>query len=71
MDEIYTYFTRLPDRIREIVRPCADGYTVYIEESLDHDARLDAYQHAIDHIERDDWSKDNVQAIESHAHKIA
>lgn len=69
MDNTYVYMVRLPDQIRETVLPCADGYTVYINEMLDEDGRLKAYNHAMDHINNDDWNKTDVQIIESEAHK--
>lgn len=69
MDDIFVYVVRLPGQIRETVLPCADGYTVYINEMLDEDGRLKAYNHAVNHINNDDWNKTDVQIIESEAHK--
>ena len=68
MDDVYTYITRLPKGIREAVMPCNDGYTVYIDETLDHAARIDAYNHALRHINEQDWRRVNVQDIEARAH---
>ena len=68
MDNIYTYITRLPMGIHEAVMPCYDGYTVYIDETLDHSARIDAYNHALRHINAQDWQRVNVQDIEACAH---
>jgi hypothetical protein len=50
MDNIYTYFVPLPDGVNEMVTPCADGYTVYIDVHLDKEHRIDAYNHAIRHV---------------------
>lgn len=69
MVEIYTYFIHMPNGVHEFVAPCADGYTVYIDESLDENQRMAAYHHAMRHVKNDDFGKDNVQLIENHAHK--
>lgn len=70
MDNIYTYCTRLPDGLNEMILPCSDGYTVYIDDRLSSLGRLEAYQHAIRHIENRDWEKRNIQEIEMDAHYI-
>lgn len=69
MDDIFVYIVGLPNQIREMVLPCADGYTIYINEMLDDVGRLDAYHHAVDHIKNNDWNKSDVQLIESEAHE--
>lgn len=69
MDDIFVYVVCLPEQIREIVLPCADGYTVYINEKLSRKERLKAYHHAVGHIKSNDWNKVDVQVIESDAHK--
>lgn len=71
MDQIYVYFVKLPLRVSEMVTPCLEGYTVYIDERLDEAHRLEAYQHALEHIKRHDFEKDDVQQIESEAHENA
>ena len=68
MSEVFTYLTRLPDGVREMVAPCPDGYTVYIDTRLDEESRRAAYHHALYHINACDWNRDNVQAIEANAH---
>lgn len=70
MADIYTYLAPLPRGIREIVAPCADGYTIYLDESLSHEDRISAYNHALFHIEHDFSIKDNVQMIELKAHGV-
>ena len=69
MDNVYVYIVDLPDRVDEMVAPCIDGYTVYLNARLSCAGRVKAYHHAIRHIERNDWEKDNVQEIEKDAHK--
>ena len=68
MDEVYIYIVKLPPRIKAFTAPCADGYTVYINESLSGEGRLKAYNHELRHIRRGDFEKDDVQRIEAEAH---
>ncbi len=68
MDNIFTYFVKLPEGIDEVVMPCLDGYTVYIKESLSDDQRRKAYNHALHHINNHDFEKHDVQLIEAEAH---
>ena len=68
MDEVYVYKVDMPTRMREMVVPCIDGYTIYINASLDELEALEAYLHAIGHIARNDFAKSDVQAIEAEAH---
>ena len=68
IDEVFVRLLKLPHGIHEVVMPCAEGYCVYIDDSLDHVHQLRAYQHALRHIQNNDWSKDNVQEIEAEAH---
>lgn len=69
MTEIFVYLVDLPDRVDEMVTPCDDGYTVYISSKLSYTGRVRAYCHALRHIENDDWSKEDVQQIETEAHR--
>lgn len=75
MDNVYVYLTgELPAGIHELVTPCTDGYTVYIDEHLDDNHRLDAYNHALEHIKNRDFDIDNartVQEMETEAHGLA
>lgn len=59
------YFTEeLPAGVHEMVTPCADGYTVYIDISLDEPHRLAAYNHALDHIRNGDFDADNIRSVQ-------
>lgn len=69
MDDVYVYFVQLPPGVREMVTPCADGYTVYIDECLDQNTRKTAYLHAIEHINNYSFEFDNVQEIENMTHR--
>lgn len=67
--DIYHYTVPLPDGVDEAVLPGIDGYTVYTADRLDDDSRKKAYLHAIKHIIREDFSKNEaVDQIEANAH---
>lgn len=68
MDSIFTYFVKLPPGIDEVVMPCLDGYTVYIDANLSEQKQLEAYAHAMHHIRNHDFERADVQEIESEAH---
>ena len=69
MNDIYVYLVNLPPGIHEAVTPCRDGYTIYIDNDLSPDAKLEAYNHAVRHIlNRDFEIEGNVQEIERRAH---
>lgn len=68
MDKIFTFLTELPDGINEIVAPCYEGFTIYIDIRLDEIGRMKAFEHAIGHIARGDFDRDDVQMIEDDAH---
>lgn len=71
MDDIYVYRVKLPGKVKECVLPCRDGYTIYIDETLDDAQALSAYRHALSHIHRRDCDFDcsSVQKIEFETHK--
>lgn len=68
MDDVFVYFVKLPDGIDEVVLPCFGGYTVYIDPSLSYHQRIEAYNHAMHHINNNDFEKADVQQIEVEAH---
>ena len=70
MDNIFLYFVKLPEGIDEVVMPCFDGYTIYIDPSLSYHQQIEAYNHAIRHIRNHDFEKHDVQEIESNTHKL-
>lgn len=71
LDDKFIYLAELPAGVNEMVVPCCDGYSIYISERLDHAQRLNAIGHALLHIERQDFGKDDadIQEIESSAHE--
>lgn len=68
-DDVYVRFCKMPGRMHEFVAPCAEGYCVYIDDSLDRPHQLAAYEHALEHINNEDWNESDVQEIEFKAHK--
>ena len=69
MDDVYTYLVRLPDQIEEMVVPCLDGYTVYIDQNLTPERRISAFRHALRHIVQGDHEKADVVQIERNTHE--
>lgn len=69
MDDIFVYCIPLPEGINELVSPGADGYTIYISDRLDQEHRIRAYKHALRHIKKMDFDRENVQRIELYAHR--
>ena len=58
-----------PVKGREMVVSNDDGsYTILINARLSDAGRMAAYEHAMKHILKDDFSKKDVQKIESKAH---
>lgn len=68
MDDIFVYCVDLPKGIHEMVTPCHEGYTVYVDIKLDLLRRRKAFGHALRHIIRRDFEKGDVQKIERDAH---
>lgn len=69
MDDIYVYVVDMPTTAAEMIMPCTGGYTIYLNAKLSQEERVRAYRHALKHVERNDWEKEDVQQIESEAHK--
>lgn len=69
MAEVYVYIVDLPDRVDEMVTPCIDGYTVYLNARLTYAGRVRAYHHAMRHIELNDFEGFDIQEIEMEAHE--
>lgn len=57
-------------KTRESVTENEDGsFTVFINSRLSSNMQLEAYQHALRHIEENDFEKADVQVIEAVAHQ--
>lgn len=60
-----------PNAGREmVVKNEDDSYTVLINAKLSEQGRLNAYSHAMQHIESNDFEKYDVQGIEADGHEI-
>ena len=67
MPDVSVYLVDLP--VREMVVPSGPcSWTVYIDARLSYEGQREAYDHALRHIQRGDWERDDVQAIEAEAH---
>ena len=67
-DDIFVYFVNLPDGVNEAVLECATGYTIYIDPRQSKAGIARSYQHAFNHIRRNDFNNVDVQKIEGEAH---
>lgn len=57
--------------VSETVTQNEDGsYSVFLNARLNDEARLKGYLHALCHINRNDFEKTDVNAIESECHSI-
>jgi len=69
MDDIFTYLIDMPLATKEMIVPCNDGYTIYINARLSYLEQQNAYRHAMTHIRNHDFESYDVQKIELKAHK--
>ena len=66
---ITSFVTPLPGRIRSYVVRKDDYLTIVVNENLNVEARLKAYKHELDHINRGDFEKKcSSDLIEVYAH---
>lgn len=64
-EEIFVYLLNLPDGTKEAVSSNEDGtFSIFINSKLSRDGQLRAYEHALKHIKRNDFHKEDVQTIE-------
>lgn len=55
--------------VNEVVTENEDGsYTIFINSRMNYEKQMRAYLHAMEHINGDDFQKEDVQHIEYHAH---
>ena len=64
------HFIKFPTgKVKETVVENEDGsFTIFIDKELNREMQEEAFSHAMKHILGDDFSKDNVNAIEFDAH---
>ena len=66
--DIFVYLVDMP--VREAVTPCgAFSYTVYINARLSDSERQRAFLHALGHIQRGDFEREDADMIEAVAHE--
>lgn len=70
MDDIFLYFTELPDHVNEMIANGPDGYSVYIDPRLSDEERYKAFLHAMKHIEHGEHWYGDVQQSETEAHDV-
>lgn len=64
-ENIGVYFLDMDTAVEEEVHPNEDGsFTIIINARISQERQMCAYQHALTHIMRDDFSKFNVDEIE-------
>jgi hypothetical protein len=69
MNEIITRLADLPTAIPAYTLLTKDGdFVVVLNARMSHDRRIEAYRHELKHIKGYDFSKENVELIEIHAH---
>ena len=57
-------------KVNEAVTENEDGsFTIFVNPNLCESKRIKAIKHALDHIQADDFGKDDVQEIEKEAHE--
>lgn len=69
MEEINIKLLNMDTKIPEhLVKNSDDSYTIFINARLSRESQLKSYYHALRHIEKDDFYKEDVQQIEIDAH---
>lgn len=63
MFDVYTYLVDLPTTIAEMVTPSDDSFTIYLNSKLSYQRRVEAYLHALRHIENGDFDYDNIKTV--------
>lgn len=67
---IYSYLVDLKNtKVSEMIRENEDGtYTILLNSRLSRERNRSSYQHAIQHILREDFAGYDVQCIEAESH---
>ena len=70
-DDVQVLFLQLPNTIKEFVTANPDmSYTVVLNANLSYEARLEAYAHALNHIQDGDFEKScSADLIELSSHQ--
>ena len=73
LPEIYIYYAPFPMSVKEAIRPCSDGYTIYLNQNLTREQQLESLKHAVTHIILEHFETDNgktVEEMENEAHYV-
>ncbi len=71
MNDVFTQVIEMDTGVAEhVVKNKDDSYTIFLNARLSYERQLEAYYHAMKHIEGDDFSKYDVQEIESNVRGI-
>ena len=66
-------YEELPCKVKGLVRetcePDGDYYTIVLNSRLSFEQQQKTYLHEVEHIENDDFRKENVNEIEKIRHK--
>ena len=69
MEEINVQLLNMDTKIPEhLVKNADDSYTIFLNARLSQESRVKSYYHALRHIQKQDFEKQNVQDIEIQAH---
>lgn len=52
----------------QVIKNVDDSYTILLNSRLSHERQLECYLHAINHIQSNDFEKNNSNIIELEAH---
>jgi len=62
--DVHVYLMDFPGRTKEAVCPNEDGsFTLFINAKLSYERQLEAYKHALFHIQSQDFEKNDVQKL--------
>lgn len=53
-----------------VIHNADDSYTIFVNADIAYDRQVKAVEHALTHIQNNDFEKDDVQEIEAKAHQI-
>lgn len=53
----------------QLVKNADDSYTIFLNARLSQESQIKSYYHALQHIRNSDFEKEDVQTIETEAHK--
>jgi hypothetical protein len=68
--DINTQLIDMDVLVSEQISKNSDGsYTIFINARLSHERQIEAYAHALRHIQENDFEKENADQIEVDAHK--